>query len=338
MKHFYFTCSLLLFSGMAGAQTFYVNTISSGVAPVENIVHVVNLSTCSQNEIYVCPPTESNTGYYFDIAIDNSQNLYFSSVEGQLYKRNLSDNSCELLGSFNSEVNALTANSKFVYAAGGPYIHKYDIEQHTFSTLGGIPDYVSGGDLFFYMDKLFLLASDGGSNSILMEINIENTLESCFFMDLPNTVPMAAFSLNDGPNSKAYIFTTESQDSQLKEINMIDKSVGPAICTIDGDVLGAAAIYTPSSIESECGILNLDNIKASEAFITVLNPVKNKIEVTTNISEKIIGISLYDLTGKKVKSFDNVQHMSISNITQGVYIIEFNLIDGNKQTKKIIVD
>ena len=136
------------------AQTFYINSLPQ---PYEDLVNEVDLSTCSSTDIYLCPPGAEE--YYYDIAIDISQNLYFSTADGNLYRRNLNNvNSCEHLGSFGATVNGLTADpGKFVYASGNYGIYKYDVLENTFSYMGSLPDdCYSGGDLFFFEGRLSL--------------------------------------------------------------------------------------------------------------------------------------------------------------------------------------
>lgn len=335
MKKLYLLFFLLLTIG-SYAQTFYINTLP---VPYEDMINEVNLSTCSSTEIYTCPPGEEE--YYYDIAIDNLQNLYFSTSDGKLYKRNLNDlNSCEYIGTFGASINALTADSKFVYGAGDNEIYKYDVLTNTFSQMGSLPQgYFSGGDLFFYEGRLFL-ASFGGGLSFITEINMLNPSQSCYHMSLGFGQPMAAFSINEGEDSRVYIFEHDFDNgiSTMKEIDMINKTVGSSICQFNTAVLGAAAPYSTTSTNSVCDLpLNANENYSSTPFIKTNNPVSGKIEVSTNISEKINDISLFDISGRKIKSFKDLQNMDINGIPTGVYIIEFNITNGQRQSQKLIV-
>src|SRR5690349_13573995 len=104
------------------AQTFYVTVPID--FPVGNKAFELNTSTCDSFGIFFCLPTHDTAQYFenqfSDLAIDKNQNIYYVSGWGSLYKRNLNDTtSCQFLGTFNTSINALLADSQdVIYAAG----------------------------------------------------------------------------------------------------------------------------------------------------------------------------------------------------------------------------
>src|SRR6218665_2185589 len=337
----FFLTSIKIFS-----QEFYVNLDTS--YPTYNEVQKLDISNNNQTSIFFCNPSTSNmVELYTDIAIDGLNNMYYVTSQGKLYKKdNL--NNCTYLGSFPTEpymhlgVNSLVSDiGNYLYAiVDNKDLYKYNIINGVFSKLGTLPaSQTSGGDLFFYENKLFLLTHKG-----ILEINMLNPSQSCPYMDinLPNLY--AGFSINYGTYSKAYLFSHNSitKNSELYEIDMLNKSIGNPIRTYNCVINGAASVYELTSTDSVC-TPNLSTHEGTikEEYLNIVNPVKNNIICSTNIDRnKITSVRLYDNSGKLVKDFSNqknIENLSISGISHGVYLLTLSTNNGKTFTKRIIV-
>ncbi|AZI32969.1 T9SS type A sorting domain-containing protein [Kaistella carnis] len=93
---------------------------------------------------------------------------------------------------------------------------------------------------------------------------------------------------------------------------------------------GAEMVYT---LEGECGaVLGVDDSSVSKlAFYP--NPVKNTIK----FAEKVSNVTIFDMTGKSVKSFlTNTDAVDLSSLAKGNYIIQYTTKSGKKVSNKLI--
>ncbi|OBW40294.1 hypothetical protein AB670_03361 [Chryseobacterium sp. MOF25P] len=340
--------SLLFNSTHIYCQEFYVN--SSVGSPLINQVYKFNINNSTEVSQNVCTPT-ANMNSYSDIAIDSSNNIYYISQAGLLYKESTTTSNCTYLGDFSTNQgvtygsNSLTADSgNFLYAlAGSNILVRYDTNTGVFSNLGIIPNsHTAGGDLFFYENRLFLLTTTG-----ILEINMANPAQSCPFMDIYLPKLYAGFSINYGTHSKAYILSNSINSSfqyisTLYEVDMVNKQLGNAIRTYNHNIYGAAASYNLTSTNSSCiPILSTEENNFDNDYLSVINPAKNNIIVQTNIKRsEIISIRLYDNSGMLIKDFsnqNNIVRLEISGIVSGNYLLSLSTKNGKTYTKKIII-
>jgi hypothetical protein len=281
MHKYLLTIVGLFFLLKISAQTFYANMVID--YPVENKTFQLNVMNCDTPKIYSCPPTNNILQYpenvYTDIAIDTNQNIYYVSGWGSLYTRKLNDtSSCRFLGTFDNSnsINALVTDVKgTVFAAGNhdniSTLYKYEPLTNIFSIIGNFPpDFFSSGDLFFYEGKLFLTATNSNlTNSFLVDVNLSNTSQSCYYMNLQNLHPWGAFSIKYNSYSKAYIISSDylsanNYTSTLFEIDLTSRTIGQLICVYPFDITGAATIYNfvPSVIDgNSCTTLPIQLLK-----------------------------------------------------------------------------
>ncbi|MEG1666593.1 T9SS type A sorting domain-containing protein [Chryseobacterium sp.] len=323
---------------------------SSVGSPLINQVYKFNINNSTEVSQNVCTPT-ANMNSYSDIAIDSSNNIYYISQAGLLYKESTTTSNCTYLGDFSTNQgvtygsNSLTADSgNFLYAlAGSNILVRYDTNTGVFSNLGIIPNsHTAGGDLFFYENRLFLLTTTG-----ILEINMANPAQSCPFMDIYLPKLYAGFSINYGTHSKAYILSNSINSSfqyisTLYEVDMVNKQLGNAIRTYNHNIYGAAASYNLTSTNSSCiPILSTEENNFDNDYLSVINPAKNNIIVQTNIKRsEIISIRLYDNSGRLIKDFSNhknIESLDILGIPSGNYLLTLSTKNGKTYTKKIIL-
>jgi hypothetical protein len=213
-------------------QEFYVNTIIPTFP--QNAIFKLNISNSNESIDYLCLPTANVNELYSDMAIDQSNNLYYVTSDSGLYKRNNTNSTCEYLGQFsNGNTNSLVADSgHLLYAVSIENnvikLYNYNNNSGVFTSMGYLPTgYTPSGDLFFYENRLFLTTSSG-----ILEINMINPSQSCNFIDLNLPSLYAAFSINYGTYSKAYIISNASTypyNSTLHELDMNTKQLGSSI-------------------------------------------------------------------------------------------------------------
>lgn len=340
LKNIFF--GVFLISIKLCSQQFYVNSI---IGNNTNKVYKLDVSNPSQIDEPFCPPTMGTyPETYTDIAIDGSNNIYYVTSTGRLYRKNSSNSTCDFLGDFtvtNASITSLISDSgKYLYGTGSPNkLYRYDISSGIFTDMGNLPSgQVSAGDLFFYEGRLFICTLTG-----ILEINMANPSQSCPFMTLGSSNIYAAFSINYGTHSKVYVIRTLFATSELSELDMINKQIGPAINTYAHKINGAATIYDLTSTEAACTPtpLAVRETDTSGIYFNVINPVKNTIICHTNIDRReIISIRLFDNSGRLIKDFSNqnqMERLDVSGISKGIYVLTLSTKTGETYTKKIII-
>ncbi|MDR6371727.1 hypothetical protein J2795_003949 [Chryseobacterium bernardetii] len=343
---------ILLFIGMlfipasTYSQEFYVNTFFViNFTNFTNGVYRFDVSGPTEVPETYCTQNITANEISTDIAIDSNNNLYYVTNSGLLYRKKSTSSICEFLGDFttgNAAANSLVADSgNYLYAAGtNPNaLYRYDINNGTFTEIGNLSDgQTPSGDLFFYESRLFLTTADG-----IVEINLENPTQSCPFMAINTPNPYAAFSIDYGTYSKAYLITYGNNTSTLSEIDMVNKQIGAPIRTYNHLIYGAAARYNLTSTNTTCSLtpLHTQETSASKTYFNVNNPANGKIICNTNIERnQMIAIQLFDNSGRLTKDFssqNNIESLNISNLPDGVYILVVTTKKGEKHTKKIII-
>ena len=93
--------------------------------------------------------------------------------------------------------------------------------------------------------------------------------------------------------------------------------------------IGEEVVYT---LEGDCGVLDVDNSELSKLSFYP-NPVRSNI----TFAEKVSQISIFDMSGKSVKSIlTNTNTVDLSFLTKGNYIIQYTTKSGKKVSNKLI--
>jgi hypothetical protein len=332
---------ILLVTHFCISQQYYLVSIVD--FPIENTLHQMDLSHCDNIASVTCLPTnnpeQAPEQQYTDVAVDAAGNIFYISGAGSLYKQTPSG-SCTFLTTFDHVINALTTDAVHkIYAAGTQNgiakLFVYDLDIGQVTVPGNLPDgFFPLGDLFFYKNSLLMTATNSDfTESSLVEINMVSPTESCVVMSLGNMQPYGGFSIFDGVQTHAFITTAENNVYALREIDPVNQTIGPILCTYGFAVMGAASYYAQSSVTSEC-LLGVGSVQ--EAFIHIANPAHDSLLIETNI-DGIALCCLYDISGRKVKSFGNGDR-DISGMANGIYFIELINAYGQSIIRKIIVE
>ncbi|MBL7911475.1 MAG: T9SS type A sorting domain-containing protein [Bacteroidia bacterium] len=354
VKYFFGLIASICLSSITTAQSFYVASIRDLPSPITK-TFLMNLQNCDSLKIYTCPPTvdifNSPEMTYTDIAADKNYLYYVTGGSGIFYKKNIGDTtSCQHLGTFNHSINALVADTMgTVYAAGqqNGICRLFKYNSNVFTQIGILPgNFFSSGDLFFYNNRLFMTGTSANfTSSYLVEVDINNPPQSCYYMGLQNLQPYAAFSVNNGNVSRAFIIGNSNvasvNTSSLIEIDMQAKTIGTVQCVYPFMVGGAAINYDYSTAGiSLCNTTSLKNQFSDVNFFKVNNPITDFITFQTNVNlSDISSIELFDVSGKRIKNFtgsDISEKINITDIAPGIYILNMHAIAGDQYQQKLI--
>ena len=342
------------------SQDFYVNTFNSSY---DNNMFLLNTQDDSVEEHNICLPTNGNglisDSIYFDLATDAENDMYFVTPIGSLYKKSGQDGTCEFLGGFPESpfINSLVAGAnKILYAAGYDpnteigMLYTYDGNTGVFTTLGSLPDgQTPSGDLFFYNDRLFVvcgnLTNPTNPESAILEINLENTETSCYYMSLEDLIVFGAFTVFKTEDfTYCYIMTSndpnDPQNSALIEIYMETQEIGDTIRTYDFPVYGADAYYKLNSTYPTCQSLGLDNLDDESTYFNFIVPSSNLLKFNTNIPlERISNISAYNHLGQKVISYSTIStsYLNTSKLKSGIYLFQVEIDDSSLMTRRVVI-
>ncbi|MES2680222.1 MAG: T9SS type A sorting domain-containing protein [Bacteroidota bacterium] len=351
MKRYFILFPAIFICSLSFSQNFYV--VSQRDVPLINKTFMLNVNNCDSFPIFTCPPTNNVNqlpeNQYTDMSI-NYTTMYFVSGWGSLYSRNLNDSiSCQYLGNFNYNINALaTANTGVIYAAGqvNGVCKLFKYQGGAFSLLGNFPsNFFSAGDLFFYDNRLFMTGTTGDlSSGYIIEVDVNNPSLSCYYMPLPNMHPWGAFSINTGNISRVFIISTHDNSgvhtSSLYEINMGNKTIGSLMCTYPYFINGAATVYSYGTAGNTlCDPTAINNLQSDYIF-RIANPVTNSIHIETNLDpSQIQSLALFNASGELLESFNHENYtpvVDVSHLSPGIYVIRLNTINGRQYQQKLI--
>ncbi len=346
---------LLLFNYTASAQTFYVNTGYYGLRDANTYkLRIAPCASFGEKDtlplLHTCIPTQSISSYD-DIAVDKDNNIWYVASSGELYKKKSDDTICTYMGDFTPNyggVNALVADSAGdLYAVSNlspdsSQLLKYDVSG--FHTIGTLPKKTySKGDLFFYEHRLFLLSYDAAEKSLLTEIVIKAPSQSCHYMSLDSLQAFGAFTIKENNKARTFLLILNAPDyhsSSLVEVDLPNKKILKTTCYYPFSVRGAAAYYELTMDSAKCNYIpqSIAGINANTA-LTVLNPCTDAIRLSEGTQySQVNNISLYDLSGKKIKEFvikDFPGNLNISDLAKGLYILRLIFQDGRQSLQKV---
>jgi gliding motility-associated-like protein len=199
-------CSAKVFS-----QQFYVNSSDAQL-------YLVTITPTGPVSTLV---SGCGTGNYFSIAIYGSE-IFYTSAYGTLYQGDLINGpvpsvaNCKVLAN-NVSGNALTVDSKgVIYFAINNQIYSYDPKNPGVTTIGTMP-YISGGDLAFYNNQLYMAAFQG-----IVKVDLGDPSKSTLYIPLPsqNVLGLATIKLNGA--DVMYALTSVGDSTNLIQLDMVN--------------------------------------------------------------------------------------------------------------------
>jgi hypothetical protein len=92
----------------------------------------------------------------------------------------------------------------------------------------------------------------------------------------------------------------------------------------------------PTEVETACELVFIEKINFDNKPIFFPNPAKDKITITFNNNVIVNDINIYNTIGKKIKIDIRNNTIDISNLNQGLYIIEVTTNKWKLRNKLII--
>ena len=104
------------------------------------------------------------------------------------------------------------------------------------------------------------------------------------------------------------------------------------------DILdNATGCNTVNEIEDACQIIGVDNIQYGNEPLIYPNPANNKIEFSNNFTERITDLKIYNHLGQQIiHNKIIINSIDISELNQGIYIVEIKTIN-SRFIQKLIV-
>ncbi len=329
----------------AFSQNFYVIGSDNNIT---NKCEYVNLTDCSKIQIPLC----STFGTSGDIAVDSSNNLFFINNGRFLFKQNENETSCIQLGEFPiisqnnvASINALvfSGNGK-LYAVSKQSSGTSRLYEYSFANgiveLGLLPaQTISLGDLFFFENRLFLTCKNqNGTEVNLLEVNVENPIQSQILMPLIDVVPpFGAFSTYINGMSKSYLLSRSfiENEGKVYELNIPLQTTTLLSCGVNALLNGADSYYELSTP------LKTNNFLKKDIQIVINNPAKNNIIFNSKFDFDLLeSVIIYDIAGRLSKKFNlNIDiDLPISNLKNGLYLIEIKTKKGQIINQKLIIN
>jgi|GEM_PF-5912725 gliding motility-associated-like protein len=229
-----FGCSCL------DAQNFYV--VDAG-----GVVWEVDMSRpCEVRKISGCPINIT------DIAITPDFKLYAITDDGNLFRKNLSNDQsdCERIGQFQGlqSANALTLAPDGKLYAGGNGLFNYDPLSGEFNFKGVFPlGVLSAGDLCFFRDELFLSGVDGW----LYKIDTADATQTTRVLDMHFSTAYGLFAIDircsnaTSPKSSLFAIWNDGASSHINLVDPDSKEIGRELCILPLFTNGGAGGFTP---------------------------------------------------------------------------------------------
>ncbi|MEI9810193.1 MAG: hypothetical protein WDO16_21275 [Bacteroidota bacterium] len=167
--------------------------------------------------------------------------LYCNTWSGELKRFIIGvPGSCRVLLPNISAENAMTVDKDGIIYMGTRKLYRYNPHTNVLTDLGNMP-FTSGGDLIFFKDKLLLAGSDPVDMSTgIYEININNLAASTLYMSTPGFIGLISYPVACG-SSRYFGISTTGNNSQLTELDLVNKVVIGNSCSIPLELLDAAS-------------------------------------------------------------------------------------------------
>jgi hypothetical protein len=83
--------------------------------------------------------------------------------------------------------------------------------------------------------------------------------------------------------------------------------------------------------------VGINEVNLSNQIVVFPNPAIDKLTITTTNNLTIQQLQLLDISGKIIESYDNTMYMNISQLENGIYILQIQTNKGIVN-KKVVVN
>lgn len=331
--------------------------------------------TSSGREIWLSDGTNAGTNLFLDINVGTTDSnpsnfvifnnkLYFTADNGtngrELWVTDGTVAGTQMVldiypGSIGSNPTELTVYNNFlIFTANNPSLGNEIFKMTTSESVSNLKNINTGsgnsspfgytvfnGDLYFAADNgsgVELWKSGGFPSNTNLFANINPSGESTP-QSLTEYNGKLYFNADDGTNGRELWVT----DGTTIGTQIVD-DIRPGIVGSDPSNLisvGSNLFFTANdgSTGSELfkyidPILNIGEVDLENAVSIFPNPTSTTFSISIN--EEIIDINIYNIQGKKIKSFTgNYESYNIEELNSGIYFIEIQTLKGNT-TEKLI--
>ena len=288
------------------AQTFYANTKDS--------IRLVDIASCTAEITpFACKPD------FFSMTLVHDT-LYFITVNDGLYRTFLKyPSKCEKVMDIRP-LNSLTADKNgMLYGAMANSFIKIDVRTKTIQEY--FMPHPAAGDMIFYKDKLYVAASPG----LIVEVNIEEPLDSKVYMDLGRGGIYGLISVEGGCNkNKVYALAANGVTTQLIELDMENKANLGVKCEVQGTYHDAASTTETGTVRG----LTISQLDVKDVCLTSAIPSSITIAASGTASQLTYHLNntWSNTTGK------------FENLPQGNYAVHITSPEGCAADTTVTVD
>lgn len=327
LKNYIFFLSLFLLSNSIKSQVFICTSDSRvfEILPDNSVTEILNL--------------ENETSSLYDIAVSPNRDFFFVSNQSIL-SVNSTDSTTSFLitlpdGNYTSLVYA--DNALFTLNNTTNILYKYDLNEENLIELGNT-NHSTPGDLTFYKGNIIfpdypnIIAFNLTTNSISEFNCLSNEFNNCWGI----------------ANNSSDCISNEVYMTDAYDIWKVDLETGEKNRIITNDAYDNKAVYglcaLNEDISSQCESIELEpqncslstqDVSLGNNYLKVYpNPFVEEINIED--THKIKKIEVYDLTGKLVFKFDEINNKNKLPIESGVYLLNIYLKNNSKLIRKIV--
>lgn len=316
----------LLATQLLRAQTLYAVTGTNNIYSI-NQDYSVN---------YIATAIFPNNAFA-DIAISPSGSMY-GIAGNEIYEINITTGIVTHLVQLPPDTyNALVCSSNYeLYSINLSELalYKYNLLTHEVTNIAYL-GFVTSGDITFYKGNLIFSSKNPADGAgVIKAYNLETGTVKDIFCDPVFANFYGLTSLHNDCDNE-FIFGSNTR-SQLFNVDIETQTLVPIPIQFPGDNQFAGMASTTEHLGSLCETRELENISC---FLSIDYNLKQEITVYPNPAtdvlhfknhDQIKSITIYDATGKEVKTVSNITGASldISDLTTGVYLIKLNTKTG----------
>jgi hypothetical protein len=240
-----------------------------------------------------------------------------------------------------SGLNSISYVGEHLWISGNPLLTTLN----GLNSLEVVEEYVSiDADNLEHLHGLSSLSiiNDGGiflsSNALTNLVGLENLTEVNGTINISNCNSLVSLSGIQNISSESI------SKLSLKNNPLLTMCAVESVCDFISqpwsvtDILdNATGCNTVNEIEDACQIIGVDNIQYGNEPLIYLNPANNKIEFSNNFTERITDLKIYNHLGQQIiHNKIIINSIDISELNQGIYIVEIKTIN-SRFIQKLIV-
>lgn len=315
------------------------------------ILFLMSNTVNSQNRVFVCAGSKlfsvdaenciadykGSSSYFTDIAFTTDGRLWGINQYGSVFKVDTLDADTTFMFNTNLYSTSLEGlNESHLLAVSGQSLYRIDLNSGNTLNLGNI-GYSPSGDLAWYDDYLYL------NSNALVRIDLDTLSLNI------NEIKKVGWYAYEGLDS--YGMAVSGFIDSTKVMLAFDKYNMYTVCQIDGstklkctnliDMWASGAAHMRYAKQEPTPDICYHVVEPSTDLQYFINHLDKVITIYSSDSFSDLNISLYSMSGQKIRNFSKVNgnefSFNIDNLSYGLYILKIN--NGtNIQSEKIILN